>query len=178
MADLFSGVDDGATQMPTLPYAACHSAAPPLPCLLLHAGGHRPLPAGLFLRALWYAGAGCGTVHGDGVAADDGDAGHVGETRGPDRAGDGGAGTLSRGRRAARRRALAAALARPGLFGCVDTGPAQRGRLSFVDFNGGYQPPTPTDALPGTIEKLLVMRERAALRQQLHHPLDARRSLP
>jgi hypothetical protein len=34
-------------------------------------------------------------------------------------------------------------------------------------------PPEPTDALPGTEEKIEVMRERARLGFQLHHPRDA-----
>jgi hypothetical protein len=34
-------------------------------------------------------------------------------------------------------------------------------------------PPTPTQALPGTPEKVAVLRERARLGQALWHPLDA-----
>lgn len=34
--------------------------------------------------------------------------------------------------------------------------------------------PDPTPALPGTPEKVEVLRQRAAAREQLHHPLDAR----
>jgi hypothetical protein len=33
--------------------------------------------------------------------------------------------------------------------------------------------PTPTDALPGSAEKIAVLAERLALGQQLHHPADA-----
>ena len=172
MADLFSGVDDGATQMPTLPYAACHSAAPPVLAVLLPRGCPVGLRPHWLARELWGHWASGAEVRLDSVGgADAGDAGHAGEGRGI--GGQGGSGRIpvSRdGRAARRRRALAAALARPGLFG-DDSRPA---RLT-VDFNGGYQPPTPTTALPGTMEKLLVMRERAKLRQQLHHPLDARR---
>ena len=44
---------------------------------------------------------------------------------------------------------------------------------------GGWNPPgalpaEPTLAPPGTAEKEAVMRERAARREALHHPLDAR----
>jgi len=31
----------------------------------------------------------------------------------------------------------------------------------------------PTDALPGSLEKILVLRRRAELRQELWHPDDA-----
>lgn len=34
---------------------------------------------------------------------------------------------------------------------------------------------SPTDALPGTPEKLAVMQQRARLKQQIFHPLDAKR---
>ncbi len=34
-------------------------------------------------------------------------------------------------------------------------------------------PPAPTAALPGTPEKVAVLRERARLRQALWHPRDA-----
>jgi hypothetical protein len=47
-------------------------------------------------------------------------------------------------------------------------------RLTFnEDLAGSPLPLSPTDALPGTVEKLLVMRERARRRWGLHHPLDA-----
>jgi hypothetical protein len=36
----------------------------------------------------------------------------------------------------------------------------------------GALPDEPTDALPGTEEKVLAMIQRAARRQQLFHPLD------
>lgn len=39
---------------------------------------------------------------------------------------------------------------------------------------GRYLPATPTAALPGTAEKIEVMRERASRGEQLHHPQDAR----
>ena len=38
-------------------------------------------------------------------------------------------------------------------------------------------PPTPTEALPGTPEKIAVMKARLRAGQQLHHPLD-RQLLP
>jgi hypothetical protein len=41
--------------------------------------------------------------------------------------------------------------------------------------HGGYRlPPEPTDALPGTPEKVAVLEERARLRQCLWHPEDAK----
>jgi hypothetical protein len=40
----------------------------------------------------------------------------------------------------------------------------------------GAVPDAPTIALPGTEEKIQVMIERAARRQQLFHPLDGRRA--
>jgi hypothetical protein len=39
--------------------------------------------------------------------------------------------------------------------------------------HGGYQLPEPTDALPGSEEKIRVLEERARRREQLFHPLDA-----
>jgi hypothetical protein len=42
------------------------------------------------------------------------------------------------------------------------------------DFNGGaVLPATPTQALPGSPEKVAVLEQRARLRQALWHPLDA-----
>lgn len=40
--------------------------------------------------------------------------------------------------------------------------------------NKGAELPEPTDALPGTPEKVVVLEERARLGQCLWHPLDAR----
>jgi hypothetical protein len=40
--------------------------------------------------------------------------------------------------------------------------------------HGGYELPEPTQALPGTPEKVAVLEERARLRQQLFHPDDAK----
>ena len=43
------------------------------------------------------------------------------------------------------------------------------------DFNGvGFTPPTPTPARPGTEEKIRVLAERYARREQLFHPRDAK----
>ncbi len=41
------------------------------------------------------------------------------------------------------------------------------------DCCGGYALPEPTDALPGTAEKLVVLEERASRGQRLWHPQDA-----
>jgi hypothetical protein len=42
------------------------------------------------------------------------------------------------------------------------------------DFNGAADlPPRPTDALPGTPEKVAILAERARLGVALWHPLDA-----
>lgn len=47
------------------------------------------------------------------------------------------------------------------------------------DFNGkAKSPPTPTDALPGTPEKVAVLCERARLKQALWHPNDAKPGSP
>jgi hypothetical protein len=47
-------------------------------------------------------------------------------------------------------------------------------RRGVHDFNGrAALPPLPTNALPGTPEKLAVLEERARLRQSLWHPDDA-----
>mgnify|MGYP006921334604 CR=1 FL=1 len=43
-----------------------------------------------------------------------------------------------------------------------------------ADFCGERPLPEPTFALPGTVEKLLVMENRRRRKQQLHHPLDAK----
>ncbi len=49
-------------------------------------------------------------------------------------------------------------------------------RSEVVDRFGGYAlPPSPTDALPGTPEKVAVIEERARLGLRLWHPGDARR---
>jgi hypothetical protein len=48
------------------------------------------------------------------------------------------------------------------------------GRRGLDDFSGPAPlPSTPTQALPGTPEKIAVLAERARLRQELWHPLDA-----
>jgi hypothetical protein len=41
------------------------------------------------------------------------------------------------------------------------------------DFNGRASLPVPTQALPGTPEKVAVLEDRARLGQALWHPLDA-----
>jgi hypothetical protein len=47
-------------------------------------------------------------------------------------------------------------------------------RRGVGNFNGrGKLPPVPTDALPGTPEKVDIMAERARLGVSLWHPLDA-----
>jgi hypothetical protein len=48
---------------------------------------------------------------------------------------------------------------------------APKGR---ADFNGRAALPYPTTALPGSLEKISVLEERARLGQQLWHPLDAK----
>jgi hypothetical protein len=45
--------------------------------------------------------------------------------------------------------------------------------VGVKDFNGRRPLPKPTDALPGTPEKVKVLCERARLLQALWHPLDA-----
>src|SRR5581483_10972436 len=50
-------------------------------------------------------------------------------------------------------------------------------RRGVADFNGRAKMPEPTDALPGTPEKVRVLEERARLGQQLWHPLDAKLDL-
>jgi hypothetical protein len=43
------------------------------------------------------------------------------------------------------------------------------------DFVGpGFVPASPTEAEPGSEEKILVLQERASLRMQLNHPRDCR----
>jgi hypothetical protein len=46
-------------------------------------------------------------------------------------------------------------------------------RRGVKDFNGRVPLPAPTEALPGTAEKVAVLQERARLGQALWHPLDA-----
>jgi hypothetical protein len=46
-------------------------------------------------------------------------------------------------------------------------------RRGVPNFAGRAQPCEPTDALPGTPEKVAVLERRAALGQEMHHPLDA-----
>lgn len=43
------------------------------------------------------------------------------------------------------------------------------------DCAGGRPLPKPTDAIPGSPEKIAVMAERFRKRQQIHHPRDAKR---
>lgn len=48
------------------------------------------------------------------------------------------------------------------------------GRRGVRDYNGqGKRPATPTDAAPGSPEKIRILMERAQLRQELWHPDDA-----
>ena len=47
-------------------------------------------------------------------------------------------------------------------------------RRGVGDFNGRTSLPTPTNALPGTPEKIAVLEQRAQMRQSLWHPNDAR----
>jgi hypothetical protein len=47
-------------------------------------------------------------------------------------------------------------------------------RRGVADFNGRAKMPEPTAALPGSVEKVRVLEERARLGQQLWHPLDAK----
>ena len=46
-------------------------------------------------------------------------------------------------------------------------------RRGVADFNGRASLPTPTDAVPGSAEKVAVLAERARRGQALWHPLDA-----
>lgn len=47
-------------------------------------------------------------------------------------------------------------------------------RRGLDDFNGNVAlSPEPTQALPGSAEKVAILEERARLRQALWHPLDA-----
>ena len=45
-------------------------------------------------------------------------------------------------------------------------------RRGVDDFYGPVHLPAPTDALPGTPEKLAVLEQRARLHQALWHPAD------
>jgi hypothetical protein len=47
-------------------------------------------------------------------------------------------------------------------------------RRGVMDFNGRAKMPEPTDALPGSLEKVRILEERARLGQALWHPLDAK----
>jgi hypothetical protein len=47
-------------------------------------------------------------------------------------------------------------------------------RRGVGNFTGNAPLPAPTNALPGTPEKLAVLEERARLKQALFHPDDAR----
>jgi hypothetical protein len=47
------------------------------------------------------------------------------------------------------------------------------GRRGLGNFNGSGARPLPTDALPGTEEKVRVLMERVRNRQALSHPEDA-----
>lgn len=52
------------------------------------------------------------------------------------------------------------------------------GRRSTPDFLGrAVLAGTPTLAMPGTPEKVAILEQRAAHRQALRHPLDARRRM-
>jgi hypothetical protein len=58
------------------------------------------------------------------------------------------------------------------------TTPGRRPAAEDLDFNGGYAwPEKPTRALPGTNRKLAELEARAAARQALFHPHDARTNL-
>jgi len=47
-------------------------------------------------------------------------------------------------------------------------------RRGVLDCNGRVSlPPYPTDALPGTPQKVAILEERARLHQSLWHPADA-----
>ena len=46
-------------------------------------------------------------------------------------------------------------------------------RHGLDDFEGAAYLPPPTDALPGTAEKVAVLCQRARMRQDLWHPDDA-----
>ena len=47
-------------------------------------------------------------------------------------------------------------------------------RRGVQDFNGKSRlPAEPTHALPGSLEKVAVLEQRAKLKQELWHPLDA-----
>jgi hypothetical protein len=46
-------------------------------------------------------------------------------------------------------------------------------RRGIPDFNGSVPLPSPTHALPGTLEKVSVLQQRASLRQALWNPRDA-----
>jgi hypothetical protein len=53
------------------------------------------------------------------------------------------------------------------------------GRRGVGNFSGrGAPASTPTDAPPGSEEKILVLMERARLRQDLWHPQDATLTKP
>jgi hypothetical protein len=48
------------------------------------------------------------------------------------------------------------------------------GRRGLGNFNGnGKMPPLPTDAAPGSPEKVLILMQRAQNKQALWHPDDA-----
>jgi hypothetical protein len=47
------------------------------------------------------------------------------------------------------------------------------GNRGLGNFNGSGAMPVPTDALPGSEEKVLVLMERVENRQTLWHPEDA-----
>jgi hypothetical protein len=48
------------------------------------------------------------------------------------------------------------------------------GRRSYPDFYGSAPLPDPTDARPGTPEKVAVMEERANRGESIFHPEDAK----
>jgi hypothetical protein len=52
-------------------------------------------------------------------------------------------------------------------------------RRGVDDYNGrSALPALPTNALPGTLEKVMVLEERARMRQSLWHPDDATPETP
>ena len=50
---------------------------------------------------------------------------------------------------------------------------APRCHRGLEDFYGQPELPVPTRALPGTLEKVVVLEQRASRRQALWHPQDA-----
>ena len=67
-----------------------------------------------------------------------------------------------------RRRGLCCRCTRAGLAKAY---PRLR-EIGFVDFCGEAASPQPTKALPGTSEKIAILRQRAEQKLSLHHPED------